>query len=87
MFGLEIALQILGIVALILFIYVLGYALYLLRKIEPKLNSVLEAITYYEKFKEVVVDFMEGPGRKYIGIAKMVLSFVSPLLTRRRKDQ
>lgn len=87
MLGLEIVLQILGIVALILFIYVLGYVLYLLRKVDTKLDSLLEIISYYEKFKVVVTDFMEGPGRKYLDIAKMVLSFVSPLLTRRRKDQ
>jgi flagellar basal body-associated protein FliL len=85
MLGLEIVLQILGIVALILFIYVLGYVLYLLRKVDTKLDSVLELISYYEKFKVVVTDFMEGPGRKYLDIAKMVLSFVSPLLTRSRK--
>jgi len=85
MLGLEIVLQILGIVALILFIYVLGYVLYLLRKVDTKLDSVLELISYYEKFKVVVTDFMEGPGRKYLDIAKMLLSFVSPLLTRSRK--
>jgi len=85
MIGLEIALQILGIIALVLFIYVLGYVMYMLRKVDTKLDSVLEIISYYEKFKMVVTDFMEGPGRMYLSTAKTIFSFIAPLLTRRRK--
>jgi len=87
MIGLEIALQVLGIVALLLFIYVLVYALQMLKKISPKLDSLLEIVTYYEKFKAVVVDFMEGPGRMYINTAKTIISFIAPLLTRGRKSK
>ena len=87
MIALEIALQVLGIIALILLIYVLVSVLQMLKKISPKLDSLLEIVTYYEKFKVVVVDFMEGPARSYINTAKTIFSFVAPLLTRGRKSK
>jgi len=87
MIELQITLQILGIVALLVLITLLGYLLYMLGKINTKLDSILGMITYYEKTKAVVVDFMAGPGQMYINTAKTIFSFIAPLLTRSRKSK
>lgn len=87
MIELQVTLQILGVIALIILIAVLGYVLYMLGKINQKLDSLLEIITYYEKGKAVVVDFMAGPGRTYLSAIQSVLSVVVPLLTNRRKSR
>ena len=87
MLALEITLQIFGIVALGLLIYVLVYLIKMLKRVDTKLDSLLELIGYYEKFKVMVTDFMEGPGRIYLEKARAILSFVVPLLTRRRKSK
>ncbi len=87
MIELQVTLQILGIIALLLLIGTLGYVLYLLGKISPKLDSLLEIVTYYEKLKVVIVEFMNGPGQMYLTSAKNIFSFLSPLLTKRRKSK
>lgn len=87
MIELQITLQILGIVALFLFIAVLSYLLYMLGKINTKLDSILEIVTYYEKMKTVVTDFVAGPGKMYINTAKTIFAFISPLLTKRRTSK
>lgn len=87
MIELQITLQILGVIALMLLIAVLGYVLYILGRFGKKLDSVIEMITYYEKFKVVVVDFIEGPGKMYMSILQTIFSFISPLLTKRRKTK
>ena len=87
MFALQITLQILGIIALMVLIYLMWYLLTMLQKINTKLDSILEMVGYYEKMKVVVIDFMEGPGKMYLNIAQSVFSFVFPLLTNRRKSK
>ena len=84
---LQITLQILGVIALVLFIVILVYAVIMLKKISQRLDSILEIVDYYNKAKLVVSDFMAGPGRAYITTIQAVLSFIVPLLTNRRKSK
>ncbi|MCC7304616.1 hypothetical protein IT418_04370 [bacterium] len=83
MIELVITLQILGIITLLVFIGLMGYVLFLLGKIGKKIDTFLEMIEYYEKAKESVVDFINGPAISYIKTAKSIFSLISPMLTRR----
>ena len=87
MLELQVTIQILGIIALVLVIAVLGYVLFMLGKFNKKLDSLLEILSYYEKTKLVISDFLAGPGKTYLNVAQSVLSFIVPLLTNRRKSK
>jgi len=82
MIELTVMTQVLGIIALMLLIGVLAYLFFMLGKINKKLDSILEMITYYERTRDALIAFSEGPFSVYLDIAKSVFSFISPLLTK-----
>jgi flagellar basal body-associated protein FliL len=84
---LTIITQVLIIVVLVLVVAVLGYVMSMLQKVNKKLDTLLEIVTYYEKLREVVIDFANGPGKMYIEIAQSVFSFVVPMLTNKRNSK
>lgn len=86
MIELQVVLQVLAIIALLLFIGVLVYVFYLLGKVNKKLDTIIEILTYYERVKSIVTDFANGPGKLYLSIFQSVMSYVTPLLTRRKKN-
>lgn len=87
MLELTVALQVLGIVVLLLLIGVLTYLLIMFSKINKKLDSILEMVTYYERARDTIIAFAEGPGKTYIDIAKTVYNFISPWLTKPSEDK
>lgn len=86
MIELQITIQILTIIVLILLAGVLGYCLYMLTKVNKKLDTVLEAITYYERVRDVVIEFMNGPGKAYIELFQTVVTFLSPFLFGKKRS-
>lgn len=84
---LQIVIQIFTIIVLFLLAVMLGYLVVMLYKINRKVDTLLEIITYYEKIHEIIKSVVEGPGKKYYEIIKTTLAFVTPLLTKSGKDK
>lgn len=87
MLELTITMQVLGIIALLLLIGVLSYLFIMLGKVNKKLDTIIEAITQYERLRDTIKAFAEGPGKMYIDIAKTVFNFVSPWLTKPKEEK
>lgn len=84
---LQITLQILGIIVLVLLTVLLGYLLYQLSRLRKTIDDIVEITEYYEKVKATVADFMDGPARSYLNALQMIVSYISPWLTKRRKSK
>jgi flagellar basal body-associated protein FliL len=87
MVELQLVTQVLVIVVLLLLSVVLGYVVFMLNKLNKKLDTLLEILTYYEKLKVIAVDLVKGPGKMYFDIAQSAFSFILPLLTNRQKSK